>query len=403
VIGVAAWQWRSTLAWANNLQAIFSATEYTTGLDTPEAVLGYIQQRSDDIALVSYTVDAQGQAIIDDSAVFHNADTPLPLASTMKIVILAAYAQQVEAGIIDPNGTVTLAEWQRYYLPGTDGGAHPEALAELGIATNEQGMAQNPQATATYEQLARAMIVFSDNAATDLLLERVGSAGITQVIREGGLQGQEAIQPILGTFLAWQNHTQPDQSHDHIQALAANPAAYQAEVARLTTAYADPAWRAAEQRWLSNGRPVADITFQELAGHLLLPKGTARDYATIMAGVISGTFLSPEISAHMRRHLEWPLAQTNNRNRFTAFGRKGGSLAGIRTSASFYITKTGDFAGQPRVVVLLMNSVPFTAWQQLESTRGNLLFTNELITRRAFAQQVRTALENEGALIEYRR
>ena len=51
-----------------------------------------------------------------------------PLASTIKIMILGVYAQGVAAGKYDPEERVALAELDAYYLPGTDGGAHPDFL-----------------------------------------------------------------------------------------------------------------------------------------------------------------------------------------------------------------------------------------------------------------------------------
>jgi len=44
------------------------------------------------VALVSYTAEPDGSP---DPAVFRNPDVPMPLASTIKVVVLAAYAREV--------------------------------------------------------------------------------------------------------------------------------------------------------------------------------------------------------------------------------------------------------------------------------------------------------------------
>jgi hypothetical protein len=387
------WQWQSAVAWWNLLSSIAAAPQYLQGLDTREEVLGYVQERRDDVALVSFSVGADGQPLNDGTAISHNADTPMPLASTMKIVLLAAYAQQVEAGGLNPDERVPVREWERYYLPGTDGGAHARMLRELGLAADAQGFATDPNASVSLDQLVRAMIRYSDNAATDYLLLRLGPQAVQQAITAGGLQAHEPILPVLGTFLSWQNHQQPGQQLAHIDTLRAlPPAEYAAEVERLTAAYQDEAWRTAELRWRDH-RAVTNIVFEEAAGRHLMPKGTANDYARMMAGVVTGTFISPQVSATMRRHLEWPLEQAVQREHFDSFGTKGGSVAGVLTTASFYIPKTRDFAGQPRVVVLFMHEVPFTAWTRLQQTNGILGFTNALVGRREFVSQVQATLE----------
>ena len=96
----------------------------------------------------------------------------MTLASTIKIVVLAAYAREVAAGRLDPHAELPIREWERFYLPGTDGGAHAAALAALGIPTDQDGFASNPEAAVSWDRIAQAMIRSSDNAATDLLLIR---------------------------------------------------------------------------------------------------------------------------------------------------------------------------------------------------------------------------------------
>src|SRR3989337_4471658 len=51
----------------------------------------------------AYTFDDEGELVQDGHALFHNADEPLVMASTMKIVVLAAYAEAVAGGDLDPN------------------------------------------------------------------------------------------------------------------------------------------------------------------------------------------------------------------------------------------------------------------------------------------------------------
>src|SRR5262245_50034678 len=66
-----------------------------------------------------------------------NPNVPMPLASTFKIVLLAAYAREVSHGRLNPNELVAISDWERNYLPGTDGGYHPSALSGLGIVSRK--------------------------------------------------------------------------------------------------------------------------------------------------------------------------------------------------------------------------------------------------------------------------
>lgn len=84
--------------------------------------LAEILRISPNAAIVAYTLDENGQPSMDGNEIFQNADTPLVMASTIKTVILAAYADAVERGELDPNEPVTIADLEvsslvKSYLP----------------------------------------------------------------------------------------------------------------------------------------------------------------------------------------------------------------------------------------------------------------------------------------------
>ena len=92
---------------------------------TADGWLGWIDAHPDDVALA---VDDGTGTVVE-----HRSDEAQPIASAVKVVHLAAYARAVADGSLDPNEAVPVADWERWYLPGTDGGAHEQALARLGV------------------------------------------------------------------------------------------------------------------------------------------------------------------------------------------------------------------------------------------------------------------------------
>jgi len=376
---------------ATLISVLFLAAPALAGeLETPEQIRQYLVEHREDVSLASYTVRPDGTPDPADPVIYHNADQPMPLASTMKIVVLAAYAREVAAGRLDPNQTVTLADWEDYYLPGTDGGAHPAALEALGIPADEFGRADDPTLAVPLDLLAKLMIGFSDNAATDYLITRIGRDNLRQTIAQAGLTGQEVPLPILGTFLSWSNHEDGLITRPRVRELMAEgDAGYEARVDRLTAAFQDPDWRQAEFQFLLENSQSFRFGVESLAAHNLVPQGTAREYARIMAGVVTGTFLSPEISALMRRHLELELP---NQDVFLAWGFKGGSLAGVLTSANYFVPAVGDFTGKPRIAVLFLSRLSQADFFRLFETSGEIFFDLRLALDRTFARRVRRTL-----------
>lgn len=395
--GAVARRWEGLRAWWGLLAALLEEPRYARGLKGPEEVLAYLGKRRQDFSLAGYTAGEDGAPLVSDPVVFHRADEPMPLASTMKVVVLAAYAREVSEGRVDPAEPVALQEWERYYLPHADGGAHGDALEGLlGIAADGDGWAEEPGAEVPLDLVVRAMIEASDNAATDYLMQRLGDGKLRAVAEDAGLRGQEPILPILGTSLAWRNHDHPRLTRERLERLLSlDRREYEREARRLQRAYLGEAWGEEERRRLRKRPPLSDVRLESAVANRLETKGTARDYARIMAGVATGTFLSPGVSDLMRRHLGWPMRSSEVRRGFEAFGAKGGSLPGVLTGATFAVPKAGDFAGRPRVAVLFMRNMPLSAWTRLSlETLAQQEFERMLCTDRSFAGRVGQELEH---------
>jgi len=97
-----------------------------------------------------------------------NADTIFPTASVMKIPILYELYRQVEAGQVDLTKRITLEA--QHLVPGSG------VLQDLDL-----GLAP------TVKDLATLMIIVSDNAATDLVIEQVGLNAVNATTQRAGM------------------------------------------------------------------------------------------------------------------------------------------------------------------------------------------------------------------------
>ena len=182
-----------------------SGVESFPQLETPEDLLRYMAAHRADASLVVYTVRADGKPDERAPGIAFNATQPMPLGSTIKIVTLAAYAREVGLGRLSPVEPVSVSDWERFYLPGRDGLAHPAALEALGWESDDLGFAVNRSATLQVDALVGLMIRFSDNAAADWLLSRLGPERFRETIAQAGLTHQEMPQSILGLFFVDQS------------------------------------------------------------------------------------------------------------------------------------------------------------------------------------------------------
>ncbi len=345
----------------------------------------YIRSNPGATAIVAYTFDEQGEPVEDGRAIFENADAPLVVASTMKLNVLAAYAVAVEQGELDPAEQVPVAEVERYFVPGTDGGAHAAGLASLGLAADAGGFARDQSARIALDDIARIMIHYSGNAETDYLMDRLGMEQIASVMAQAGMAHHTPLRSILGVTLAMFNHEAPLTDAGRRQALINKVTNGDlSELERLARLYLrDQSWRAAQIAFMQSDEFIASAGQMgwegQSAASQLFPKGTAREYAQLMAKIASGQFISPQVSLRIQQKLEsvptdWPLRLLFHRR----YGAKDGVTAGVLSLSSYAVPKFGPLTGQPRVVVILTNDLPYETWSTQLHAQGVYLLQADI-------------------------
>ncbi len=322
------------------LTALFVGTSYFR-YTSQGAVLNYIRRHPGDVAIAC--VDpAQTEA-----GLYHNADEPFPLASTFKLVLLAAYADQVANGQLDPQEPVAVQELEKYYLPGTDGDAHSQFLASVGEG----------QTTLPLDQIVDGMIVYSSNAAADYVGARLSGVDFAALYHRLGLEHTDLPFSYLGLYLFMTNHETGPYAEEEITLAEAR-----AEQSRLEQLFLnDPAWRQAEIEYLRNQGNFAPVQIQkEVLGRYGMV-GSAADLAEIMLAAYGYTdALSSETQEITRRHLEWPLrVEPANAETFDVLAAESGAWPGILTSA-WYADPVGD--KPPRILAVLYRSMPDDYW-----------------------------------------
>jgi hypothetical protein len=303
-------------------------------------VKNYLRTRPDDVAIAC--LDPRNPA----DGFYHNADEAYPLASTFKIVLLAAYAREVAAGRLDAGEAVPLGDLETWYLPETDGGAHPEFLNSLGEGRE----------TASLDEVVDGMIVYSSNAATDYIHARLENVDFDALYQRLGLEHTTQPVSILGLYLAMNNHEQGAAKINGFTPETLLAAREKYEGAFLS----EPAWRQAELDFVANTNNFAPLNVQKWFLGIYGMGGSARDMAKVMLAAYGySDALNPEAQAIMRRHLEWPLrVYPENAQDFKILATKSGAWPAILTSAWYAEPQNGE----PRVLVVLYANMRDDYW-----------------------------------------
>lgn len=303
-----------------------------SGVDTPQAWIGYVATHRGDVALA--VDDGRGTRIVS------RPDEQQPLASAAKVVHLAAYGRAVAEGSVRADDQIRLGDWERWYLPGSDGGAHPKALDRLGVA-NDGVRALDPQRSVPLDALVTSMIQESDNAAADLLRDRLGDQALSRAAADGGWAGVD-LPSFLGETLVLVAPELGPGSVPRAQRAAAELALAQ----RFAT---DPALRTE-----LSARPLPPIEVQQRWAEET-STGSANQLAALHRAIATGEF-GPGADV-ARRHLEWQEASLPG---VVGVGFKGGSRAGVLTEA--FTVRRED--ASTATGILLVRRMSATDWSE---------------------------------------
>lgn len=111
----------------------------------------------------------------------HRPDEPQVLASVFKVPVLIALLRAADSGDVD------LAE--QVLVPAVGRTAGPTGLSVM-----------SHPVTMSLLDLARLMIVVSDNAATDVVLDRVGIPAVSMALKELGCPATQVVADVRGIF-----------------------------------------------------------------------------------------------------------------------------------------------------------------------------------------------------------
>ncbi|MBD1370937.1 serine hydrolase [Hazenella sp. IB182357] len=248
----------------------------------------------------------------------HNADQSMPLASTVKIILAIAYIREVHRKKLDPNEQIPLNDLRKYYIQGTDGGAHEEWLSTQSVG----------KGSVSLDEVVIGMVKYSSNANTEYLLDRLGISNINQLIIDLDLPSHDPLF-FLSPSANLVPHYLREQTNLSDDIIFKNMAEMSMDTYRDTTKIIHLQLKN-ENRIAPAENLNTSLSFQKLWSDRL-PRASTSDYAKIMATINRGTNFTEGEKIHLQSLLE----MNHHMDQIRTMGGKGGSTAFVLTIALY--------------------------------------------------------------------
>lgn len=306
-----------------------------------------------------------------------NAEEPLPLASTVKIIVAIEFARQAADGRIDPEKKVKLKELENYYVPKTDGGAHEAWIESLTKHKQMDSVSLN--------EIAKGMIAFSSNANTDYLIDVLGLENINQVRKDLHLTDHEPMYPIVSAlFIPMEIMNEKNLTkQETFKALKEmDMAEYRKHAIQIHNRWLTKPPTESEKSQLVK---MMDMDFQKIWSDRL-PRATTKDYVSIMEKLNQKSFFDKQVYKHLDPIMEQLMNNPKNREWLKHAGQKGGSTAFILT-VSMYAT---DQKGNQTELAFFANDLSLVEQQKLSRNMNS--FQLKFLKEPEFRQYVKQEL-----------
>ncbi|MCP3774919.1 class A beta-lactamase-related serine hydrolase [Paenibacillus sp. MZ04-78.2] len=301
------------------------------------AVLQYVDSKKTAQHVLDYFVKNRDSSSIcllhnNEPLLEYHADRVMPLASTVKLILVIEYANQAAQGLVDPEARVHLNDVERYYIPGSDGGGHSSWKYDL----KEKLEAGHEL---TLDEVARGMLQFSSNACTEYIFELLGGDRINASLGELGMEHHTSIFPLSSAMLT-SMYVKDKEGLSGKNLIRRMREMSQEEYISLAYEMHNSLKQESDAATIQklNRKEGYKRSLQKLESERL-PGGTTKEYASLMNKINSGTYFSPDAQVILDRLVGRPPSETSQ---YRKIGFKGGTTIYVVTAAMYGCKKNGE-------------------------------------------------------------
>ncbi|MFJ7939260.1 serine hydrolase [Peribacillus sp. NPDC096622] len=290
-----------------------------------------------------------------------NSQKKLVLASTVKIIIAIEFAEQISKEKINPKTNISLDLLDVFYLPKTDGGAHPEWINYLKV----NNLIQNNQVNIV--EIAKGMINFSSNANTEFLINELGLHNINNQLKKLNLNDHDPLFNFVSSVMipAYLLSKEPSLTKKSLKKrmIAMSKREYEDLSKEINSALLQSKLKEVKKKVI----PMSENLQKNWSDRL--PKSTSNEYLRIMSILNDKQIFNNTMQEVLDKLMEQLMEHPNNSEWLKHAGQKGGSTLFVITNAT-YVT---DKENNKTEIVFFANNLSYLEYMKLKINMNNFI------------------------------
>lgn len=307
-------------------------------------------------------------AVNDSIIIDSNRDKYVTLGSTVKLIIAIECAEQIAVAKISADELILISELEKFYVPGTDGGAHEKWLKRV--------VTKRADNQVKLIDVAKGMIEFSSNANTEWLLNKLGIQNVNSRLDSLGIKMHTPIfYPVSSLFVGIEAFPiiENDELAKRISDMKLDDYIYYTNNIH-NLLLKDLNYK---QKYIKLNASVQKSWSDKL------PASTAGEYFSLLKKINNRFYFSDKTQSYLDTLLEFPMADADNHKKYKHYGMKGGSTICVSTKA-LYATDLND---RKTELVYMLNNLSFLEKLKLQLCKAG--FEWKILNDRQFVDKIR--------------
>ncbi|PWN07264.1 hypothetical protein [Rhodohalobacter mucosus] len=358
--------WKSFQIFMENRDAMAEGSEWVEKTYSLQGLTEFIEENPQYVSVASIVVDSP------DSTILIAENTPHVMGTASNILILLAYAMEIENGTIRAGQRIEWSDVSRYQLPDVDEAVHTNA----GNIARDRGWLAD--GSITLQNALSLLAQYNDLALSDYLLTNLRDDIWADVRTRFELEHSDMPLPFSGLYLAIAPSIQGISAEEIIEKWQNRPETdFRRHVISLSSLFTENEDDRQEFMETLTDERLGNTFIEERNSINLFPKTTAAEMAQLLYRIITESRQGNPVSLRVKTWLNWPLEQQREiRRDFTDYGALFDNRLGVLNGIDF---GTSTYTDDTTVQAVFFDNLPVAFWFHMSSNYMHQDFQQRMI------------------------